>query len=222
VRVAVLIPCLDEEPALAAVLDAIPAEVRVVLCDNGSTDASVSIARAHSAEVVHEPRRGYGGALQAGLRLLAEDPPAIVVVLDGDRSVDLADLPALLAPLRAGTADLVLGERLTRAEPGALTTPQRVGNRVATTLIRLRTGVSYQDMGPFRALTWAALERLHMEDPTWGWNVEMQMKAARLGLRVVEVPVACRVRVGRSKISGTITGVARAGARIVWACWRYG
>ncbi len=221
-RVAVLLPCLDEEAALPHVLAEIPADCRVVLCDNGSTDRSVEIARAAGAEIARQPRRGYGGAVLAGMRLLAADPPDVVVVLDADHSTDLADLPALLAPIRDGTADMVLGERLTRGDRGSLTVQQRVGNRLATALIRARTGVGYRDMGPFRAIGWTALVSLEMEDPTWGWNVEMQMKAARRGLRVVEVPVVWRARVGTSKISGTVSGVVRAGSRILWACWRYG
>ena len=221
-RVAVLLPCLDEAQALPLVLAAIPADFRVVLCDNGSTDGSVAIAQAAGAAVAREPRRGYGGAVLAGMRLLAADPPDVVVILDADHSADLADLPGLLAPIRAGRADLVLGERVTRAAPGALTAQQRVGNRVATALIWARTGVRYRDMGPFRAIRWTALAQLGMVDPTWGWNVEMQMKAARQGLRVVEVPVAWGARVGTSKISGTLSGVVRAGGRILWACWRYG
>lgn len=221
-RVAVVIPCLNEAEALPRVLGAIPREHRVVVGDNGSTDESPAIARALGAEVVHQPRRGYGGAVRAALDHLRADPPEVVVVLDADHSSYLEDLPLLLAPLAAGTADFVLGDRTRLAEPGALTPPQRVGNALATRLIRLRTGVRYRDMGPFRAIRWTALEALAMEDPTWGWNVEMQMKAARQGLRIREVPVRYRPRIGRSKISGTVQGVARAGVRIVWACWHYG
>lgn len=221
-RVAVVIPCLNEEEALPVVLGELPAGLRVVVGDNGSTDRSVELARAAGAEVVIQPRRGYGGAVQAALGALAADPPDVVVVLDADHSSWIEDLDALLAPIRAGEADLVLGDRTVLAEPGALTAPQRLGNALATWLIRLRTGVHYRDMGPFRAIRWPALVSLGMEDPTWGWNVEMQMKAARQGLRVKEVAVRYRPRIGQSKISGTVKGVARAGARIVWACWRYG
>lgn len=222
VRVAVVIPCLNEEAALPLVLAELPAGVRVVVGDNGSTDRSVELARAAGAEVAHQPRRGYGGAVQAALALLVADPPEVVVILDADHSTDLRDLDRLLDPLRRDEADLVLGDRTALAEPGALTPPQRAGNRVATWLIALRTGVRYRDMGPFRAIRWPALRALEMVDPTWGWNVEMQMKAARRGLRVREVPVRYRPRVGTSKISGTVQGVVRAGFRIVWACWRYG
>lgn len=221
-RVAVLIPVLDEAEALPRVLDELPPGLRVIVCDNGSTDGSPDVARAHGAEVVSEPARGYGAAVQAGIARLKADPPHVVVILDGDHSCYAEDLEALLAPLRENRADLVIGERLTRGEPDSLTPPQRAGNVVATRLIALRTGHRYRDMGPFRAIRWGALLDLGLEDRTWGWNVEMQLKAALLGLRVLEVPVGYRPRIGTSKISGTVRGVARAGARILWACWHYG
>lgn len=219
--IAILIPCLDEEEPLPRVLAELPPGVRVVLCDNGSRDRSVEIARSHGAEIAHEPRRGYGGAVQAGLRHLAARPPEVVVVLDADHAAFIGDLAALLAPIAAGEADLVVGDRTAGAEPGALTAAQRAGNRLATALIAGQTGRRFRDLGPFRAIRWDALLALGMVDPTWGWNVEMQLKAARHGLRIVEVPVRYRPRIGTSKISGSLRGVARAGYRIVWACWRY-
>jgi hypothetical protein len=143
------------------------------------------------------------------------------VILDGDHSVVAADLAVILAPLREGRADLVIGERLTLGDPDALTPQQRVGNRLATAIIAAQTGRRFRDLGPFRAIRWGALLDLGMVDPTWGWNVEMQLKALRGGLRVLEVPVRNRPRIGTSKISGTVSGVARAGAKILWACWKY-
>ncbi|MSQ01104.1 MAG: glycosyltransferase family 2 protein [Myxococcales bacterium] len=221
VRVAVLIPVLDEELALPGVLAHMPPGVRVVVCDNGSRDTSAAIARAAGAEVVTWSPRGYGGAVLAGIRHLASDPPDVIVVWDGDQSVDPADLPTLLAPIERGEADLVLGDRTRLAERGALPPQQRWGNQWASMLLRLSTGHASRDMGPFRAIRYDALVSLAMGDPTWGWNVEMHLKALGAGLRVVEVPVHCRVRVGQSKISGTVRGTVRAGARITWAFWRY-
>lgn len=221
-RIAVLMPVLNEELALPHVLRELPAGLRVVICDNGSTDKSAALAHAWGAEVVSWPTRGYGGAVAAGLRHLAADPPDVVVIWDGDHSVDPADLPALLAPIEAGEADLVLGDRSARAAPGSMPTQQRWGNRLATFLIARQTGHRFADMGPFRAARYSALVRLGLVDATWGWNVEMQLKALRAGLRVVEVPVANRDRIGRSKISGSLRGSLRAGARICWACWHYG
>jgi glycosyltransferase involved in cell wall biosynthesis len=220
-RVAVLIPVLNEAEALPRVLAELPQGLRVVVCDNGSTDGSTSIARSAGATVVTEPRRGYGGAVQAGIRALTEDPPDVVVILDGDHSCFAEDLPILLAPIRDGRADLVMGERITLGDPAATTPVQRYGNRLATSVMARMTGHQYRDMGPYRAIRWGALLDLGMVDPTWGWNVEMQLKALRSGVRVLEVPVRYRPRIGTSKISGTLSGVVRAGYRILWACWRY-
>ncbi len=223
-RTAAVIPALNEEGSLPRVLaDLAAAGVqRIVVADNGSTDRTADIAREAGATVVGEPRRGYGSACLAGLAALRSDPPDVVLIVDGDHAIYIEDLPALLAPLLAGEADLVLGDRTRRAEPGSLTPQQRHGNRLATGLIRGVTGHAYRDMGPFRAIRWTALERLQMEDPTWGWNVEMQIKAVKRGLRVLEVDVGYRNRAaGVSKISGSLRGTLRAGAKILWATWRY-
>lgn len=222
-RVAVLIPVLDEAETLPLVLAELPATVRVVVCDNGSTDGSAELARAAGAEVVRWEPRGYGGAVLAGLRhLAAHAPPEVVVVLDGDHSSFVEDLPALVDPILAGDADFVLGERLTRGDADALTPPQRYGNAFAVQLIALVSGHRYRDMGPFRALRFSSLQALAMEDLTWGWNVEMQLKALAAGLRIREVPVGYRTRAaGESKISGNVRGVLRAGGKILWAVWRY-
>ncbi len=193
-----------------------------MVVDNGSGDATARVAREAGAQVLQEPRRGYGRACLRGLAHLAAAPPDAVVFLDADHADDPAGIGKLVAPILAGRADLVIGERTTLGDPGALTPVQRFGNALATTLIAGLTGHRYRDMGPFRALRWEALERLEMSDPTWGWNVEMQLKAVRRGLRVLEVPVPYRPRrAGRSKISGTLVGSARAGARILWAVWAY-
>jgi glycosyltransferase involved in cell wall biosynthesis len=222
-RVAVLIPALNEEQALPLVLADLArrAPDRVVVVDNGSADRTAEVARAGGAEVVSELRRGYGAACLAGLKHLGADPPDVLVFLDGDHSDDVDDLPRLLAPLRDGSADLVLGDRTARAERGALLPQQRVGNVVATTLIRALTGLDTRDMGPFRAIRWSALMGLDMVDPAFGWNVEMHMKAARAGLRVVEIPVSYRPRRGESKISGTVRGSIKAGVGMLGACWTY-
>lgn len=221
-RIAVLIPVLNEAPALPSVLAAVPRRHRIIVCDNGSVDASIEIAKEAGVEVVIAPRRGYGSAVQAGIAALAADPPDVVVVWDGDASVDPDDLPILLEPIAQGWADMVIGDRSDLADPGALTPTQVYGNQLATFLIQQQVGHRYADMGPFRAIRYPALLAMKLVDPTWGWNVEMQLKALKVGLRVVELPVHCRVRVGQSKISGTVQGVLRAGYRILWACWSYG
>jgi len=224
--IAVLIPALDEAEALPRVLTEVPEDLvaRVVVVDNGSTDATAAVARRHGAEVVTEPRRGYGTACQAGLEHLSVAPPDVVVILDADHSDFPEETGEIVAPILADEADLVCGSRVERAEPGALPAHVRWGNALATGLIRLLHGHRYTDMGPFRAVRWEALERLEMGDPTYGWNAEMQVKAVQRGLRVREVPVRYRRRIGTSKISGTIKGTVLAGGLILWtvfALWLF-
>lgn len=225
--VVVLIPALDEEPSLAGVLAAIPRAgegwrlTTIVVADNGSTDRTVDVARAGGAEVVTEPRRGYGAACLAGLARLRPRPPDVVAFLDADHSDDPQGLAALLAPILSGRAELVIGSRaLGRREPGSLTPVQEFGNRLAALLLGLLFGLRATDLGPFRAIRWGALESLGMRDRDFGWTVEMQARAARSGLRVVEVPVPYRRRIGRSKISGTVRGAVSAGWKILFTIAR--
>jgi glycosyltransferase involved in cell wall biosynthesis len=224
VRVDVVIPALNEEPALPFVLEAIDRGLvrRVVVADNGSTDRTAEVARKHGAEVVLEPRRGYGAACLAALAHLTADPPDVVVFLDGDRADRPEEIGEVVAPLRAGEADLVIGSRVRGArEPGALTPQQRVGNALACWLLARVYGVDYTDLGPFRAIRWEALRALGMRDRDFGWTVEMQVRAARVGLRHVEVPVSYRRRIGVSKVSGTLRGSLGAGRKILWTLARH-
>lgn len=224
-RLHIIIPVLDEAAALHAILPNVMAVCgHTIIVDNGSTDGSAEIARAHRAAVVYEPRRGYGSACLAGIAALpAPGSDDIIVFMDGDASDDLGDLPALIAPIRNDEADLVIGSRtLGHLEPGALTPHARLGNWIATTLIFRRTGVRFTDLGPFRAIRYDKLCALDMQDRAYGWTVEMQLKAARHRLRVTEVPVRYRKRIGRSKISGTITGSVRAGCTILRTIVKYG
>jgi len=218
----VLIPALNESESLPALFAEIPGQHRVILIDNGSVDDTASVARSLGAEVVLEPRRGYGNAVLAGMDHLRRDPPDVVVVLDADGADPPALMDRLLLPLVEDRADFVLSDRTDLAEPGSLSRTQRYGNRLATRLIAATTGHRYRDMGPFRAIRWSALRSLQMSDPTWGWNVEMQMKAVKYGLRIVEIPLPYRRRTrGRSKISGSLSGALRAGYRILQAVNRY-
>ena len=216
-HIAIVMPARDEAQALPHVLAEIPSEhsPRIVVVDNGSVDGTGEVARRLSAEVVLEERPGYGIACQAGLRHLAADPPNIVVILDADHSDYPQDLDAVLQPILAGEADLVCGNRVRLAEPGALGPHVRWGNSLSTMLIRLLFGHRYEDMGPFRAIRWEALQQLQMCDPAYGWNAEMQVKALQHRLRVREVAVRYRARRGRSKISGTLRGTLGAGAGIL-------
>jgi glycosyltransferase involved in cell wall biosynthesis len=220
---AVIVPALDEEAAIGSVIAEIPEPFRrrVVVVDNGSTDRTAEVAERAGARVIHEPKRGYGAACLRGLAHLSADPPHIVVFLDADQSDDPSQMPALVAPLERGVADLVIGSRvLGQREPGALTPHARFGNALATRLIRLLYGVHYTDLGPFRAVTWDALQGLDLRDRDFGWTVEMQVKAAKARLRVIEIPVPYRRRRGRSKISGTVGGSIRAGKKILWVVFR--
>lgn len=215
--VAIVIPARDEERALPRVLAEIPREraPRVVVVDNGSRDRTAEVAAAGGAEVVREPVAGYGRACQAGIRHLEPEPPDVLVILDADHSDYPEELPLLVDPIAEGRADLVLGSRVERAAPGSLPPQVRWGNALATWAIRLLWGHRYRDMGPFRALRWEALQRMELADPAYGWNAEMQCKALRHGLRVLEVPVRYRPRTGRSKISGTLRGTLGAGRGIL-------
>jgi glycosyltransferase involved in cell wall biosynthesis len=215
-RVSVVIPALNEETSLPLVLAAIPAGAasEIVVADNGSTDGTARVARERGARVVDAPRRGYGSACLAGVAAL--DAPDVVAFLDADFSDHPEELSMILAPILEGRADLVIGSRtLGRREPGALLPQALLGNRLATFLIRTLWGVRFTDLGPFRAIRADALRALEMRDADFGWTVEMQVKAARRGLRCVEVPVSYRRRVGRSKITGTIRGTLRASHKIL-------
>jgi glycosyltransferase involved in cell wall biosynthesis len=221
--VAAVIPALDEEGALPAVLAALATAgvPEVVVVDNGSSDGTARVARDAGATVVTEPRRGYGAACLAGLAALAPRPPEVVVFLDADGSDDPAELPRLLAPLDARTAELVIGSRvLGGAEPGALTPTQRFGNRLATALLAIAFGARFTDLGPFRAIRWESLAGLGMRDIGFGWTVEMQVRAVRQRLRITEVPVSYRRRVGASKITGTLRGTLLAGRAILGTIFR--
>ena len=217
-RVDVVIPARDEEESIGQAIESLPAAsvARVIVVDNGSRDRTAEAARRAGATVVSEPRRGYGAACLAGLAFLRARPPDVVAFLDADLSEDPAQLPELLAPIREGRADLVIGSRtLCERETGSLTPVQEFGNRLATFLLRLFFGARFTDLGPFRAIRWEALERLDMRDRGYGWTVEMQARAARAGLACAEVPVRHRRRrAGRSKVAGTLGGMLGAGVKI--------
>ena len=223
-KAAVVIPVFNERDSLPMVVADIPRDAasEIIVVDNGSTDGTDLVARRLPVRLVRETRKGYGSACLAGLAALEDSPPDVVVFLDGDYSDHPEEMPRLLDAIRRG-ADLVIGSRiLGRAEPGAILPQARVGNRLACLLIRLFYRHRYTDLGPFRAIRWEALRRLGMRDPNFGWTCEMQVKAVRRGLRIAEVPVSYRRRVGISKITGTVAGTLRAGWKILWTIARYG
>jgi glycosyltransferase involved in cell wall biosynthesis len=220
-RVSIVIPALNEEDSLPLVLGALPRDRvhEIVVVDNGSTDATGSVAAANGARVVAEPVRGYGQACLTGIAAL--DEPDIVAFVDADYSDHPDELPTILAPILENRADLVIGSRMIGdREPGAMLPQALFGNRLATFLIKLFWGVRFTDLGPFRAVRADSLERIGMRDPDFGWTVEMQIRAAQLGLRCTEVPVSYRKRVGRSKITGTVLGTLRASHKILWTIFR--
>lgn len=216
----VIIPALNEEDSIAGVIAEIPGWVdRTIVADNGSTDRTAERAQGAGADVVAAPQRGYGSACLAGIAAAGDTD--ILIFVDGD----LADYPdrmdTIVDPIAEDDAEFVIGSRvLGGAETGSLTSTQRFGNWLACRLIRLFWGVRHTDLGPFRAITRTALERLDMRDTDFGWTVEMQVKAAQHGMRVIEVPVPYRKRIGTSKISGTIKGTFAAGTKILWVIFR--
>lgn len=242
-RTDLIVPARNEAENLPALFDALPWSRlrRVILSDNGSTDETAAIARARGAEVVHEPRPGYGAACLAAIARIAGEaqadrgesasavvrrseqasnhgspPPDAVAFLDADLSDDPAELPRLIDAVGGGEADLAIGTRTRLAEPGALEFHQRFGNALACRLIALSCGQRFRDLGPMRVIRWEALRRLDMQDRTWGWMVEMNYKAATRGLKAVEIDVPYRKRhAGRSKISGSLVGSWKAGRKIL-------
>ena len=209
--VALIIPALDEEHAIGALLASIDRQLvrDVIVGDNGSRDATAAVAAAGGAEVVHVAERGYGAACAGALTRLRTDVD-VVLFMDADGSDDPAEIPSVVEPILGGRADLVIGTRV-HVERGALTPQQRFGNWLATFLIARLYGHRYTDLGPFRAIRRDLLDRIGMHDRRYGWTVEMQVRALQLGARVAEVPVRYRKRVGKSKISGTVRGVVLAG-----------
>ena len=220
--VAIVMPALNEEGVIGPTLAALSGDLVDVVwvADNGSSDGTAAEAEAHGARVVKEPRRGYGSACQAALREMARDaPPDVVVFLDADGSEPIDELPALLDPIVRDDADLVIGVRRFGDTPIHVS----IGNRLACAILSRLTGRAFQDLGPFRAIRFDALQRLALTDPDYGWNVEMQARAVACGLRIAQVPVSHRPRTaGRSKISGSLAGTVGAGAVILWTAVREG
>lgn len=223
----VIIPAYNEEESIGLVVADIPKEwVReVIVCNNASTDQTKAVAEAGGATVLDQPQKGYGSACLKGIEYVRSKPqteqPDIIVFLDGDYSDHPEELPQLVQPIIENDVDLVIGSRATgNMESGAMMPQQVFGNWLATNLIRLFYRYHFTDLGPFRAIKWKQLLAINMEDPDFGWTVEMQVKAAKFKLKCTEVPVTYRRRVGVSKVSGTIRGTILAGHKILWTIFK--
>jgi len=213
-KVAIVIPALNEEAALRHLLPEIPSDFAqwIIVADNGSTDDTAALARTAGAVVANEPIQGYGRNCLKGFKTAWDLGASIVIFMDGDGSDDPADLPMMLAPISEGRAELVIGSRVSsRAEHGAIPPQARLGNWFVSRLIRILYGVRLSDIGSFRVIRCSSLEALQMSEMTFGWPVEMLVKAARAGYRIVELPIHYRHRShGRSKVAGTIHGSLKA------------
>lgn len=219
----VIIPAYNEEQSITKVIAEIPHYVdKIIVADNNSTDNTAQASKEAGAEIVFEKQQGYGAACLKGIEYSKQFNPDIIVFLDGDYSDYPQDMDLLLHSITEKNYDIVVGSRVRgKKEKGALLPQAIVGNFIACTLIRLFWGVKFSDLGPFRALRFDSLSAMCMEDRTWGWTVEMQIKAAKMGMKCDEVPVRYRKRVGKSKITGTFSGSIKAGYKILYTIFKY-
>lgn len=224
-NILVIIPAYNEEESIGKVLADIPEGLaqEVVVVNNASTDSTKEVAESSGATVLDEPRRGYGQVCLTGIEYARglSEPPDIIVFLDGDYSDFPGEMTDVVNPIVNEDFDMVIGSRtLGKAEPGALLPQARFGNALATFLIKLIYGMRFTDLGPFRAIKFDKLLELDMEDTTFGWTVEMQVKAAKKSFKCTEVPVSYRKRIGVSKITGTVSGTFKAGYKILWTIFK--
>ena len=223
----VIIPAYNEQDSIGNVLRDIPKTLvrEVIVCNNASTDNTKAVALANGATVVDQPLKGYGNACLKGISHIQAKPkaeqPDIVVFLDGDYSDHPEEMTQLVAPILEKDMDMVIGSRaLGKMESGAMMPQQIFGNWLATNLIRLFYNYHFTDLGPFRAIKWNKLVEVDMQDKTFGWTVEMQVKAAKHQFKCTEIPVTYRKRIGVSKVSGTIRGTILAGHKILWTIFK--
>ena len=222
----VVIPAFNEEDAIGKVLRDLPKNIvrNIIVVDNNSTDNTRLNAEREGAVVLHQSIQGYGASCLKGMEFLSQQEvkPGIVVFLDGDYSDYPRELPLLTAPIESGHMDMVIGSRvLGERERFSLTPQQIIGNWVAVKMLKILYGYSFTDLGPFRAIRYDELLRLGMNDKNYGWTVEMQIKAAKMRLRCTEVPVSYKMRIGESKVSGTLKGSVMAGYKIITTLLRY-
>lgn len=222
--ITVIIPAYNEEQSIGKVVNDIPRPLvsHVIVVNNNSNDSTVEVAKKAGAIVLDEPRRGYGWACLKGIEHSKTLETDIVVFLDGDYSDYPQEIPDVIAPILEKDMDMVIGSRvLGKREKGSLTPQQIFGNWLATKLIRLFYRAKFTDLGPFRAIKSESLEQLKMADKTYGWTIEMQIKAAKHQMKFCEVPVNYKKRIGVSKVSGTVKGTVLAGIKIIFAVFKY-
>ncbi len=225
-KIAVIIPAFNEENGVGQVIQEIPRNLvfEIIVVNNASTDNTEEIAKQNGATVLREPISGYGRACLKGINYLnlSENKPDIVVFLDADHSDYPEEISEMIKPILNNGVDLVIGSRaLGNKEKGSMTPQQIFGNWLATRLLKIIYNVKFTDLGPFRAIKFTKLIELDMQDKTYGWTVEMQLKAAKMGFSCVEIPVRYRKRIGFSKISGTVKGTIMAGYKILYTIFKY-
>jgi len=227
IAIDIIIPAFNEENAVDKVLAEIPRDLirEIIVCNNGSTDKTAEVARAGGATVLDEPQKGYGHACLKGINYLRKKPdaeqPGIVVFLDADYSDYPEEARLLVTQITDNEMDMVIGSRaLGNLERGSMTPQQIFGNWLAINLIKLFYNYEFTDLGPFRAIKWQKLIDLNMQDTTYGWTVEMQVKAAKMKYACTEVAVNYRKRIGKSKVSGTVKGTILAGHKILWTIFK--
>jgi glycosyltransferase involved in cell wall biosynthesis len=221
----VIIPAYNEEKSIVRVINDIPKDIvrDIIVCDNNSTDRTAEVSASNGATVVMAKKKGYGSACLAGIRYIEEKDvkPETIVFLDGDYSDHPEEMVSVIAPILNDNYDMVIGSRaLGHLERGSMQPQQIFGNWLATSLIKLFYNYKFTDLGPFRAIKYDALKLINMQDEDFGWTVEMQVKAAKLKLKCIEVPVNYRKRIGQSKVSGTIKGTILAGHKILWTIFK--
>jgi len=225
-KIVVVIPAYNEGESIGKVVNDIPKEwvSDVIVCSNNSTDNTIEVAKKAGAIVLEESQKGYGWACMKGINYAnqMDVKPDIIVFLDGDYSDYPQELSLVVNPIIENNVDLVIGSRaLGQQESGSMTFPQRFGNWLSTRMMHLFYGVKYSDLGPFRAIKFDKLLQLNMSEMTFGWTIEMQIKAAKHKMKSCEVPVNYKVRIGESKVSGTVKGAVMAGVKIIWSIFKY-
>lgn len=221
----VIIPAYNEEKSIGRVINDIPKDIvrDIIVCNNNSTDRTAEVSDSNGAIVVMAQNKGYGSACLAGMSYIEnkDEKPDIVVFLDGDYSDHPEEMTSVVSPIIKDQYDMVIGSRaLGNLERGSMQVQQIFGNWLATSLIKLFYNYKFTDLGPFRAISYDALKLIDMQDKDFGWTVEMQVKAAKLKLKCIEVPVNYRKRIGKSKVSGTIKGTILAGHKILWTIFK--